>query len=99
MIQPRFSVFGSLGLFSWVLLGAGIYLGHKWYQPRVSYDFNLQRSYFDPTFGYNQRCSLFIAARLLLCDPSKSRHPAGPTKTTLGTKYGNRGWDHYVTFS
>jgi hypothetical protein len=33
---------------SWILLGLGIYLSHKWYQHAWSYDFNLQRSYFDP---------------------------------------------------
>ena len=27
-----------LGLFSWVLLGAGIYFGHKWHQRAWSYD-------------------------------------------------------------
>jgi pimeloyl-ACP methyl ester carboxylesterase len=56
-----------LGLFSWVLLGAGIYLGHKWYHHAWSYDFNLQRSYFDPHIGYNHETFLlFIAAALLL---------------------------------
>src|SRR4029077_16056166 len=56
-----------LGLFSWVLLGAGIYVGHKWYQRAWSYDFNLQRSYFHPHFGYNHETFLlFIAAALLL---------------------------------
>jgi pimeloyl-ACP methyl ester carboxylesterase len=56
-----------LGLFSWVLLGAGIYMGHKWYQSAWSYDLNLQRSYFDPHIGYNhETLLLFIAAALLL---------------------------------
>jgi hypothetical protein len=42
-----------LGLFSWILLGLGIYLSHKWYQRAWSYDFNLHRSYFDPHIGNN----------------------------------------------
>src|SRR6476620_7824161 len=55
-----------LGLLSWILLGVGIYLGHKWYQHAWSYDFNLHRSYFDPHFGYNhETLLLFIAASLL----------------------------------
>jgi hypothetical protein len=37
-------------LFSWVLLGVGIYLSHQWYQRSWGYDFNLNRSYFDPTW-------------------------------------------------
>src|SRR3984957_17285236 len=55
-----------LGLFSWILLGAGIYLSHKWYQQAWSYDFNLQRSYFDPHIGYNRQTLLLFAAACLL---------------------------------
>ena len=55
-----------LGLFSWVLLGAGIYLSHKWYQHAWSYDFNLQRSYFDPHIGYNYETFLLVLAAGLL---------------------------------
>lgn len=56
-----------LGLFSWILLGVGIYLGHRWYQQAWSYDLNLQRSYFDPHIGYNHETFLlFVAAALLL---------------------------------
>src|SRR5580700_8959659 len=51
-----------LGLFSWVLLGVGIYLSHKWYQRAWSYDFNLQRSYFDPHIGYNYDTLLLVLA-------------------------------------
>src|SRR5277367_3882531 len=55
-----------LGLLSWILLGVGIFLSHKWYQHAWSYDFNLQRSYFDPHIGYNRETLLlFIAASLL----------------------------------
>jgi hypothetical protein len=55
-----------LGLFSWILLGLGIYLSHKWYQHAWSYDFNLQRSYFDPHIGQNHETLLLsIAASLL----------------------------------
>ena len=55
-----------LGLLSWILLGVGIYLSHKWYQHSWSYDFNLQRSYFDPHIGYNRETLLlFIVAFLL----------------------------------
>ena len=55
-----------LGLFSWVLLGAGIYLSHEWYQHAWSYDFNLQRSYFDPHIGYNYETLLLVLAAGLL---------------------------------
>jgi pimeloyl-ACP methyl ester carboxylesterase len=55
-----------LGLLSWILLGLGIYLSHKWYQHAWSYDSNLQRSYFDPHIGNNhETLLLFIAASLL----------------------------------
>ena len=55
-----------LGLFSWILLGAGIYLSHKWYQHAWSYDFKLQRSYFDPHIGYNNETLLLVLAAGLL---------------------------------
>jgi hypothetical protein len=55
-----------LGLYSWVLLGAGLYLGHKWYQRAWSYDFNLQRSYFDPHIGSNHETLLLVIATGLL---------------------------------
>src|ERR1700761_6695259 len=55
-----------LGLLSWVLLGVGIYLGHRWYQQAWSYDFNLQRSYFDPHIGYNHQTLLLSVAGWLL---------------------------------
>jgi pimeloyl-ACP methyl ester carboxylesterase len=54
------------GLFSWVLLSAGIYFGHKWYQGAWSYDFNIQRSYFDPHIGYNHETFLLVLALALL---------------------------------
>ena len=55
-----------LGLFSWVLLGVGIYLGHEWYRRAWSYDYNLQRSYFDPHIGYNHETVLLVVAVALL---------------------------------
>src|ERR1700751_1510416 len=56
-----------LGLFSWILLGLGIYLSHKWYQRAWSYDFNLHRSYFDPHIGNNHETFLLaVAVGLLL---------------------------------
>ncbi len=55
-----------LGLLSWILLGLGVYLSHQWYQQAWSYDFILQRSYFDPHIGYNRETLLlFLAAGLL----------------------------------
>jgi hypothetical protein len=55
------------GLFSWLLLGVGIYLSHKWYQRAWSYDFNLHRSYFDAHIGNNyQRLLLAVVMVLLL---------------------------------
>jgi hypothetical protein len=41
-------------------------LGHKWYQRAWSYDFNLQRSYFDPHIGYNHETLLLVVAVALL---------------------------------
>ena len=55
-----------LGLFSWVLIGAGIYLGHEWYQRAWSYDFNRHRSYFDPHIGNNHETLLLVAIAGLL---------------------------------
>jgi hypothetical protein len=56
-----------LRLFSFVLLGAGIYLGHKLYQHAWSYDFKSQLSYFDPHVGYNhETLLLFVVACLIL---------------------------------
>jgi pimeloyl-ACP methyl ester carboxylesterase len=55
-----------LGLLSWVLLGVGLYLGHRWYQQAWSYDLNLQRSYFDPHIGYNYQTLLLSVAGCLL---------------------------------
>ncbi len=55
-----------LNIFSWVLLGAAIYVTHRWYQHSWSYDSNLQRSYFDPHFGYNHHTFLLIVALALI---------------------------------
>ncbi len=41
-----------LGLLSSILLGVGIYLSHEWYQHAWTYDFNLQRSFFNLHLGY-----------------------------------------------
>src|ERR1700739_2527977 len=67
MIPTSIIRFWFLGLFSWVLLGAGIYLSHKWYQRAWSYDSNLCRSYFDPHIGNNYETFLLaVAVGLLL---------------------------------
>jgi pimeloyl-ACP methyl ester carboxylesterase len=55
-----------LGLLSWILLGVGIYLSHKWYHHAWSYDLNLQRSYFDPHIGNNHETRLLIIAASVL---------------------------------
>ena len=55
-----------LGLFSWILLGVGIYLSHKWYHHAWSYDLNLHRSYFDPHIGNNHQTRLLITAACML---------------------------------
>ena len=39
---------------------------HKWYQHAWSYDFKLQRSYFDPHIGYNNETLLLVLAAGLL---------------------------------
>src|SRR6202008_1554667 len=67
MIPSSIIRFWFLGLFSWVLLGIGIYIGHKWYQRAWSYDSNLHRSYFDPHIGNNHETFLLaVAVGLLL---------------------------------
>jgi pimeloyl-ACP methyl ester carboxylesterase len=66
MIPTSIIRFWFLGLFSWVLLGVGIYLSHKWYQRAWSYDFNLHRSYFDPHIGNNYETFLLAVAVGLL---------------------------------
>src|SRR3981081_2400448 len=55
-----------LGLFSWLLLGVGIYFSHKWFQRAWSYDFNLDRSYFDPHIGNNHETLLLVIAVAVL---------------------------------
>jgi pimeloyl-ACP methyl ester carboxylesterase len=55
-----------LGLLSWILLGVGIYLSHKWYHHAWSYDLGLQRSYFDPHIGNNHETRLLIIAASVL---------------------------------
>jgi pimeloyl-ACP methyl ester carboxylesterase len=66
MILTSIIRFWFLGLFSWLLLGVGIYLSHKWYQRAWSYDFNLYRSYFDPHIGNNYETFLLALAVSLL---------------------------------
>jgi hypothetical protein len=66
MIPTSIIRFWFLGLFSWVLLGVGIYLSHKWYQRAWSYDFNLHRSYFDPHIGSNYETFLLAVTVSLL---------------------------------
>jgi hypothetical protein len=55
-----------LGLLSWILLGVGIYLSHKWYHHAWSYDLSLQRSDFDPHIGINHETRLLIIAASVL---------------------------------
>jgi pimeloyl-ACP methyl ester carboxylesterase len=53
------------GLFSFILIGAGIYCSHEWYRRSWSYDFTRQRSYFDPHLGFNHP-TLFLAVAVIL---------------------------------
>jgi pimeloyl-ACP methyl ester carboxylesterase len=56
-----------LGLFSFILIGAGLYCSHEWYRRSWSYDFDHERSYFAPHLGFNPpTLFLAIAAGLLL---------------------------------
>src|SRR6202048_3407788 len=55
------------GLFSFVLIGVGIYCGHEWYHRSWGWDFEHQRSYFAPHWGFNvPTLFLAVAVGLLL---------------------------------
>ncbi|MBV9873335.1 MAG: alpha/beta hydrolase [Verrucomicrobia bacterium] len=55
------------GLFSFVLIGVAIYCSHEWYRRSWGWDFEHQRSYFDPRWGSNYpRLFLAVAVGLLL---------------------------------
>ena len=54
------------GLFSFVLIGIGIYCGHEWYHRSWGWDSEHQRSYFDPHWGYNRPTLFFAVAVALL---------------------------------
>jgi pimeloyl-ACP methyl ester carboxylesterase len=55
------------GLFSFFLIGVGIYCSHEWYRRSWSWDSEHQRSYFDPQWGFNNPTLFFaVAAGLLL---------------------------------
>ncbi|HEY0790686.1 MAG TPA: alpha/beta hydrolase [Chthoniobacterales bacterium] len=51
-----------LGLFSFFLLGTAVYCSHRWYHHAWSYDFEHQRSYFDPHLGFNHLTLLLAIA-------------------------------------
>lgn len=51
-----------LGLFSFLLIGAGLYAGHEGYRRAWGYDFERQQSYFDPHLGLNRPTLLLAAA-------------------------------------
>ncbi|MBV8378700.1 MAG: alpha/beta hydrolase [Verrucomicrobia bacterium] len=50
------------GLFSFVLIGVGIYCGHEWYCRSWGWDSEHQRSYFDPHWSFNVPTSFFAVA-------------------------------------
>jgi pimeloyl-ACP methyl ester carboxylesterase len=54
------------GLFSFFLIGVGIYCGHEWYHRSWSWDAEHQRSYFDPQWGFNHPTLFFTLAVVLL---------------------------------
>src|SRR3977135_1278441 len=55
-----------LGLFSWLLLGVGVYFSHKWFQRGWSYDLHLDSSYFYPHIGNNHETLLLVIAVAVL---------------------------------
>jgi pimeloyl-ACP methyl ester carboxylesterase len=55
-----------LGLFSFILIGVGIYCGHEWYHRSWSWNSEDQRSYFDPQWGLNNPTLFFAVAVVLL---------------------------------
>jgi pimeloyl-ACP methyl ester carboxylesterase len=55
------------GLFSFFLIGVGIYCSHEWYRQSWSWDSEQQSSYFDPQWGFNNPTIFFaVAVGLLL---------------------------------
>jgi pimeloyl-ACP methyl ester carboxylesterase len=54
------------GLFSFFLIGLGIYCSHEWYRRSWSWDSEYQRSYFDPHWGFNHPTLFFAFAVGLL---------------------------------
>jgi pimeloyl-ACP methyl ester carboxylesterase len=55
-----------LGLLSWLFIGVGIYLGHEWYRRAWSYDFERERSYFDPRLGANYLTLLLVITLIVI---------------------------------
>ncbi|MBV9999680.1 MAG: alpha/beta hydrolase [Verrucomicrobia bacterium] len=54
------------GLFSFVLIGAGVYFGHRWYKHAWGYDLVHQSSFFDPRLGFNHATLHLVLAIALL---------------------------------
>jgi pimeloyl-ACP methyl ester carboxylesterase len=54
------------GLFSFVLIGVGIWCSHEWYRRSWGWDFEHQLSYFDPNWGSNLPTLFFAVAVGLL---------------------------------
>ena len=65
------------GLFSFILIGAGIYCGHEWYRRSWSYDFASQRSYFNPHLGFNYPTFFLAVAVVLLLESVRSVRRSG----------------------
>ncbi len=55
-----------LSLLSPGLIGAGVYLAHRWYQQSWGYDPSLHRSFFDPHFRLDEPTLCVLAAAFLL---------------------------------
>jgi pimeloyl-ACP methyl ester carboxylesterase len=53
------------GLFSFFLIGAGIYFSHEWYHRSWNWDSERQHSYFDPQWGFNHP-TLFLGVAISL---------------------------------
>jgi pimeloyl-ACP methyl ester carboxylesterase len=98
-IPPFIFLIWLLGLLSFAVIGAGIYLLREWYLRAWEYSPTLERAVFDPNFGWNGQTALLLGGlalivwalagglilRLFAGLGSASRHDDPPRHTRGGT--------------